>query len=422
MHFSKQVIHPGLHSIPTEETKKPVGTAQPVTLQEKQQLFSKLLSEIEGGRDGLPYTAEEAPAPLDAPLSLGLDTVLLIICSSNRPDYLRRTLEHVVKHHPRTSVPIVISQDDRSPAVDQVIDAARAELAKVSSVAFIHVHHSADSNIRYENGYFKLADHFKWALDQVFTNDQLFSADASSASLHASPVQRVIILEEDLEIAPDFFEFFAATAHLLDADPSVLAVSAWNDNGMQGLVRQPEALYRSDFFPGLGWMMSRRLWTEELSAKWPRAYWDDWLREPKQRQGRHIIRPEICRTLHFGTHGVSNAQYSDFLTTIKLNDHMVQFTKLDLGYLEKEAWDRQYLDSVRNAPLVSREEFNSYVGRSGAKEVRVSYNYLKQFPSVALWAGAMDNIKANVPRTAYKGIVSVWKGDVKLHLVPKEFA
>ena len=71
------------------------------------------------------------------------------------------------------------------------------------------------------------------------------------------PPRRVIVLEEDLQIAPDFFEFFAAVAPLVDRDPSVLAASAWNDNGVRGYVRDPEALYRSDFFPGLGWMISR---------------------------------------------------------------------------------------------------------------------------------------------------------------------
>ena len=38
------------------------------------------------------------------------------------------------------------------------------------------------------------------------------------------------------------------------------AISAWNDNGLQPLVKNPEALFRSDFFPGLGWMLSRAIW------------------------------------------------------------------------------------------------------------------------------------------------------------------
>jgi hypothetical protein len=31
----------------------------------------------------------------------------------------------------------------------------------------------------------------------------------------------------------------------------------------------------------------------------------------------------------------------------------------------------------------------------------------------------MYNIKAGVPRTAYKGVVSVWRDGVKLHIAPE---
>ena len=45
------------------------------------------------------------PAPVkkasDANSLLGMDTVLLIICSTSRPEYLKRTLENVLKFHPR---------------------------------------------------------------------------------------------------------------------------------------------------------------------------------------------------------------------------------------------------------------------------------------------------------------------------------
>ena len=57
-------------------------------------------------------------------------------------------------------------------------------------------------------------------------------------------VDKVIVLEEDLEIAPDFFNLFGSLAPLLDADPTLYAASAWNDNGMAARVRDPEALYR----------------------------------------------------------------------------------------------------------------------------------------------------------------------------------
>ena len=48
--------------------------------------------------------------------------------------------------------------------------------------------------------------------------------------------------EEDLEIAPDFFDMFGATAPLLD-DPAenLLAISAFNDNGLKQLVDERES-------------------------------------------------------------------------------------------------------------------------------------------------------------------------------------
>ena len=100
------------------------------------------------------------------------------------------------------------------------------------------------------------------------------------------------------------------------------------------LVFSVDALYRSDFFPGLGWMLTKSTW-DELSPKWPKAYpfllfwsmsylhynlidnllyllkcfpwqhytyWDDWLRLKENHKGRQFIRPEVCRTYNFGEH------------------------------------------------------------------------------------------------------------------------
>ena len=136
-------------------------------------------------------------------------------------------------------------------------------------------------------------------------------ADPLLTALHAS-TNNVIILEEDLLIAPDFFSYFKAVSDTFQSRPSeaagLLAVSAWNDNGQGRHVSDPQQLYRSDFFPGLGWMLTRSIW-EELRDQWPAAYWDDWLREPARRRDRHIIRPEVSRTYHIGKRGVSNSEF-----------------------------------------------------------------------------------------------------------------
>jgi alpha-1,3-mannosyl-glycoprotein beta-1,2-N-acetylglucosaminyltransferase len=67
-------------------------------------------------------------------------------------------------------------------------------------------------------------------------------------------------------------------APLLYQDASLLTVSAFNDNGQPRYASDETAVHRSNFFPGLGWLLTRRLW-DELDAKWPeeKGFWDDWM-------------------------------------------------------------------------------------------------------------------------------------------------
>ncbi len=64
-------------------------------------------------------------------------------------------------------------------------------------------------------------------------------------------------------------------------------------------------------------MLRRPVW-EELSVKWPAAFWDDWLRKPEQRLDRACIRPEISRTgiNKEGKVGVSKFVVSAFLIRV----------------------------------------------------------------------------------------------------------
>ena len=62
---------------------------------------------------------------------------------------------------------------------------------------------------------------------------------------HAKKFDSVIIVEDDLDIAPDFFEYFTVGRQLLKADPTLYCVSAWNDNGKGNHVADPAKLYVS---------------------------------------------------------------------------------------------------------------------------------------------------------------------------------
>eukprot|EP01047_Picozoa_sp_COSAG01_P080221 COSAG01_NODE_15509_length_1329_cov_1.039837_2_plen_174_part_00 len=152
----------------------------------------------------------------------------------------------------------------------------------------------------------------------------------------------------------------AASAKLLD-DPAenLLAVSAFNDDGLRALVNDDVTdagtMIRSDFFPGLGWMLSSAMWAE-LYPKWPEIYWDDWLRGPSNRKGRHILRPEISRTLHFGRRGTSNNQFGSMLDKIVLHTEppKVDWASFDVQAVRFKVFDGRYKAAVKAAQRIRR--------------------------------------------------------------------
>lgn len=194
-------------------------------------------------------------------------------------------------------------------------------------------------------------------------------------------------------------------------------MSAWNDNGKEGMVKGNDLLYRTDFFSGLGWMLTKDVWNE-LRAKWPLGFWDDWMREEAQHKGRACIRPEICRTKTFGKIGVSQGQFFEqHLKFIKLNEDSYPFSKADLSYLMKDNYDEQFRNKIVRLPTLTIERLRS----SSLKEAKVLYSSNKEFENMAKSLGAMNDFKAGIARVSYQGVVVVIYNGCRVYLTPKDF-
>lgn len=83
---------------------------------------------------------------------------------------------------------------------------------------------------------------------------------------------------------------------------------------------------------------------------------------------------------------------------------------------------------MAKAEVVTESTFKTKVNSAAdGTALRIVYDafdgYAPQsLPRIAKLVGCMDNVKAGVPRTAYKGVVSVWyQQRVKVHLVPLSF-
>lgn len=318
----------------------------------------------------------------------------VLIITSKRPQYLRRALDSVIESRgDRTeNFPITCSQDSNNAEVSKIIDDA-VEKGDVAN----HLIMTHKPEVASKSGYYKLCQHYRWALGQMFDENTY---------------ERLIILEEDLEVSSDFFDYFAATLPLLEADKDLFCVSAWNDNGKPELAADEKALFRTDFFPGLGWMLLKGFW-EEVKDRWPPAYWDDFVRRPDVRKDRHCIRPEVSRSHTFGEVGVSKGQfYKNHLFVNKLNEGFVDWTTMDLRYLSSAAvFDKKFEQEVRAAKLVTLEDINTQI-RGPEKSFAIIYadsdrswkRYAKEF-------GLMEDEKAGIRRGAYRGVLPfTWKG------------
>jgi len=232
------------------------------------------------------------PAPIDFSPKQLIDSkvsdVPVIIIACNRPNYLYNMLRSLLS----TSG---VEKNMITVFVDGFYDEP-LQVAKLFGLRVLHHTPVGQSNAR-------ISQHYKAALTATFS---LFP-DSEYA----------IVLEEDLDVSPDFFSYFSQTKHLLNEDPTIYCISAWNDQGYENKVGSYNntLIYRTESMPGLGWMLSKKLY-RELEPNWPnveKAYdWDMWLRQPEIRKNRECIIPDVSRTFHFGTKGLNmNANFHD---------------------------------------------------------------------------------------------------------------
>jgi alpha-1,3-mannosyl-glycoprotein beta-1,2-N-acetylglucosaminyltransferase len=346
-------------------------------------------------------TANDKPVVQES-AEKGDDVIPVLLFACNRIS-VSKALDELISYRPdKKKYPIIVSQDcghkETAKVIagygDQIISIIQPDLSEP-------VVPLKEKKFR---GYFKIARHYGWALNETF---------------NTMGYKQVIIVEDDLEISPDFYQYFSATLPILQEDKSLWCVSAWNDNGKAGLIddKSADLLYRTDFFPGLGWMITKDLWAE-LSIKWARSYWDDWMREPVQRKNRACIRPEISRTKTFGKLGVSNGLFFEkHLKFIVLNSQNVQFMDMDLSYLLKDNYDKRFIEDVYKIETLSIQEIRQGF-RPEVKQVRLTYRTREDFRRYSKQLGIMDDFKSGVPRMAYRGIVSFMYKGRRVYLAP----
>lgn len=327
------------------------------------------------------------------------ELIPIIVLCYNRPAYLRKTLTSLSSKigNYADTFPVYVSRQGNDAGVGQVLEEFQ------TFVKGINQYNWQDNGQRKKGfeganwlSYYKISQHYASALRWIFGTQAM---------------SRVVVLEDDLNVSVDFFEYFKALAPVYDRDPTVFCVSAWNDNGMRSVVDDNKQLLRTDVFPGLGWMMNRRVYTE-LIEKWPLAFWDDWMREKSQPHGRSCIVPEVNRVYTFGDHGnsVDNGFWKKFLEPIRLNDEFVSFTTADLSGIEQPAYGQKLADEIKSMTPVDMNTARSTGGL-------VVYHDEKEFMHIANNYGIQHEFKNGDPRSSFGHVNAIRLGGKRVFIV-----
>lgn len=332
----------------------------------------------------LPHPTSSA-STLTKPSTSALGVVIL---AYDRPEYLRTTLTRLATLLANSSVPVFVSRDMHSSSKNSL--AMDALLSSPPLPLTVLLHESPEQ----ESPTASIARHYKFALSSVF----------------ASGPSALIVLEEDMEVSMDFFSLFTATLPILEADPSVFCVSSWNDLGHQTLASDEERIFRTDFFPGLGWMLLRSLWEDELVGQWPVDHWDWWIRQDAVMRGRECLAPEVSRNRNIGVLGATvTASSARFLTDSAVSSGTTDFGHMDLSYLYQHRYGVAMQRLMDSATRVTDPQDITVLLRSGAPPISTKGPFLvtfllEDFKGLSTRLKIMDH-----PRATHHGVMVVRK-------------
>ena len=266
----------------------------------------------------------------------GMASPAAVVMTHTRADMLSRCLDQLFAQPLVSHFAVYVSEDGGSAQVRQTA-------AKFAGVREVLHHPSGGSGKTFDqSGFAKIAKHFRLALDAVL-------GESTRAHSHA------IFIEDDLLLAPDFLLLFASAAPLLRTDPTLWCVSAWHDQGFPHVATDPKRLLRTDYFPGLGWMIGADTWNAELKPKWPtRATtgWDHWMRLSSTSHGRECVVPEVPRSRHKpGKQGNTNVRDNRPFERFAFERNGVDDFG-DLSYLKRDAYDAEIRSLFDGATLV----------------------------------------------------------------------
>lgn len=324
-------------------------------------------------------------------------TCIVVICN-NRVEILERTLNSIMDARGvRERAQIIISQNGD--------DARVSKLIRTKFYLLDHIQNDEGLPQKVDS---RLPQHFQWTFDTVF--DDFYEC-----------YNGMVVLEDDLEVSPDFLEYFELTIPVVENDPKLLTTSLWNDIGLEWNSNVKNELLRTTYFPGLGWWLSRSTWYGLLRDEWPTHDWDWYVRKKAYVNGLDTLHPEVPRDYHVAKGG----------TYMRQNFFEKHFAKININRDRDFRWhedDVQHVSSFGryHEHMMTRIENGNQIntidhaipgtdnvmwveGLKGKKRLNTR-RCNKFFKTTGIWADEIE-------RSDWYGIKVVWYKPTRSHLI-----
>ncbi|KAG7153900.1 O-linked-mannose beta-1-2-N-acetylglucosaminyltransferase 1-like 26 [Homarus americanus] len=293
------------------------------------------------GYAGLCSCTDPAPAPPTpilrevsiVPQSWWRENIAIVMLAGPRPHYLYRLLQQLLTQPGVTPDLVMVSVD--GPEEETI------KLAEIFGLRYVvHTREGTETSSR-------ISRHLRFALFKAL---EAFE-----------DVDKFIILEEDLILAPDFYSFMQQTSVLLEEEAAWLyGVSAFSHLSSSHTANDLTRLLRVTSFPSCGWMTTTAFLQQTL-PKWPPVHvtgdWDFWMGTEVVRQGRELLLPEISRTAHGGTTGShTGGSIARWYNSQPLSS--LPHTSLNLTAVRKEIYEKNLIRELSLArPLDVSDPF-----------------------------------------------------------------
>ncbi|KAK7074635.1 Protein O-linked-mannose beta-1,2-N-acetylglucosaminyltransferase 1 [Halocaridina rubra] len=275
----------------------------------------------------------------------------IAILATNRSHYLYKTLKSLWEAPGINRDRVVVYADKHNREMIAV-----TKLFGVQMVVSPDLGNTTAQKIRH-----KIQRIFRDLMGAKFPKETIPEGGLPEDTIPPFMCDKLLLLEDDLQVSIDAFKYFHALSPLLDRDPTVLGITAFNFFGYRDVANSLVTFYRTAEVNNLAILLSSRIVHDHIVPNWVEAESKrEWYRALKMAlkdlKNGAIIYPEVPRARHFAYAGQTisgGVQHNLF------RDHVLALTTdydlsdADILQLEASQYEVKLLETLKASNPIS---------------------------------------------------------------------